>query len=373
MTVSTALPGRPEDVHSLAAWLRTSLAPGLNDVAGALRSATALAETGWEGDAGDAFRTRATSTGRSTEELAGTVADAARAVDGWAVALSTAQAELRHIRETAAEAGLTVVGEDVLAPAGVPDPADVLGRERWDRLHRAYVQASESARAVDRQLHEFDRTTLQNMGNDIRSKPLLLAADFVGAGAGGAVVFQTAQLTGEADRLRSQAAEFEERMRTAPPGTSRAVLERDQADADDFRRQARELDGRAARLTSGAGRWIGRASGPLAVAGVAWDIAHGKPADQAIVSGAAGFGASVLAGMAAGAVAGSLIPVPGVGTALGALVGAGAGLFASGAVDSLYEHGLPEIDRALADGAAAVGETGAAIGELATEAWNALF
>jgi hypothetical protein len=77
--------------------------------------------------------------------------------------------------------------------------------------------------------------------------------------------------------------------------------------------------------------------------------------------------------VAAGAAIGTLVPVPVLGTAIGALVGAGVGLFASGAVDSLYENGPTHIGDALADGAEAVGDAGAAIGDLATEAWHAIF
>ncbi|WP_206510434.1 hypothetical protein C5142_23250 [Rhodococcus sp. BGS-1C] len=70
---------------------------------------------------------------------------------------------------------------------------------------------------------------------------------------------------------------------------------------------------------SNAGRIAGRLNGGLAVAGIAYDIYNGKPVDRAIVSGGLGFGASVLAG------------------------------------------------------AAAVADTGAAIGELATGVWDAIF
>ncbi len=368
MTVSTALPGRPEEVHALATWLRTSLARRLDDAGGALRSTAGIAESGWEGDAGAAFRGRAARAGRHTTDLATTVSGAARAVEEWATALSAAQAELGRVRTAAAAAGLTVEGDDVVAPAAVA-PAGAADAARWDRLQQAYSRAAESVDTVGRRLREFDRSVLQNMVNDVRSKPLLVAGDFVGAGAAGAVEYRTTRLAEEAGRLRDRAGRAAERLRTAPPGTRRAVLDRDLRYHDEFRASARELDGRAARLASTGDRWLGRAGGALAVAGVAWDIAHGKPADQAIVSGAAGFGASV----AAGAVIGTLVPVPVLGTVLGALGGAAVGLFTSGMVDSLYEHGLPDVDRAAADGWAAVTGTAGTIGELTTEAWDALF
>ncbi len=109
--------------------------------------------------------------------------------------------------------------------------------------------------------------------------------------------------------------------------------------------------------------------GALAVAGVAYDIYNGKPVEQAVVSGAVGFGASV----AAGAAIGTLIPVPVVGTAAGAVSGAVVGLFASGMVDSLYQNGTDSIGQAFDDGVKAVGDTGKTIGNLAEDAWHAIF
>jgi uncharacterized membrane protein len=107
----------------------------------------------------------------------------------------------------------------------------------------------------------------------------------------------------------------------------------------------------------------------LAAGGIAYDIANGKDFDQAIVSGGVGFGASVLAGAAIG----TAIPVPIVGTAVGALGGAVVGVFASGAVDSLYENGIGAVGDAISDGASAVTDTGKALGGLAEDAWNAIF
>ena len=78
---------------------------------------------------------------------------------------------------------------------------------------------------------------------------------------------------------------------------------------------------------------------------------------MAAAAGAGGFAASV----AAGAVIGSFIPVPGVGTAVGALGGAVVGTFTSGAIDSLFENGL-DVGDALGRGKEAVTDTAKAIG-----------
>ncbi|MQA61722.1 MAG: hypothetical protein GEU86_09550 [Actinophytocola sp.] len=104
-------------------------------------------------------------------------------------------------------------------------------------------------------------------------------------------------------------------------------------------------------------RWRSRA-----VAGVAYEISQGKDPVQATVSGAAGFGASV----AAGAIVGSAIPVPVVGTVAGAIVGVGVGVFTSGMVDSLWENGIDEVGGAIAD-------AGSAVAGGVKDAWDAIF
>jgi hypothetical protein len=169
--------------------------------------------------------------------------------------------------------------------------------------------------------------------------------------------------------MADESAKFLQMAKTAPAGTSASMIYKDfdasraaAYSADDAAKAAAETESKAGRI----GLKVG---GALAVAGVAYDIANGKPVGQAVVSGAVGFGASV----AAGALVGSAIPVPVVGTAVGALVGAGVGLFASGAVDSLYQNGIGAVGGAIEDGTKAVADTGKAIGGAVADAWDAIF
>ncbi|AQA02939.1 hypothetical protein BVC93_11405 [Mycobacterium sp. MS1601] len=59
--------------------------------------------------------------------------------------------------------------------------------------------------------------------------------------------------------------------------------------------------------------------------------------------------------------------------AVGAVGGAIVGIFASGAVDSLYQKGIGSIGDVMSDGVDAVADTGEAIGDLAKEARDAIF
>lgn len=105
---------------------------------------------------------------------------------------------------------------------------------------------------------------------------------------------------------------------------------------------------------------------------------------QAIVSNAvpatASIASGVLAGAAAGAAIGTLVPLPGVGTAAGVVVGAGVGLvvgsFTSGAVDSLFESGadsLGDWGGAVSDGLGELGETVGSVGDGVGEVFDAIF
>ncbi|WP_199434187.1 WXG100-like domain-containing protein [Qaidamihabitans albus] len=138
-----------------------------------------------------------------------------------------------------------------------------------------------------------------------------------------------------------------------------------------------------------AGKVAGGALGlPLAIASAAHD-AHAGPPDereslvQAAASNGAGLLASIAAPAAAGAVAGA-VGGAGIGAIPGALIGLGAGVIASGAVDSLFENGFSDPGGALLDGVNSLGDTAsslvdaadsadAAINSKIREAWNALF
>ena len=122
-------------------------------------------------------------------------------------------------------------------------------------------------------------------------------------------------------------------------------------------RNGDDLVANAARLERASRFTPPKIGGGLALAGIGYDIATGKEPVQAVAAGAGGFAASV----AAGALIGSFIPVPGVGTAVGALGGAVVGTFTSGAIDSLFENG-PDLGTALGRGGEAVVDTGKAIG-----------
>jgi len=154
-----------------------------------------------------------------------------------------------------------------------------------------------------------------------------------------------------------------------PPGAAARLIYADADTALAMRTASADAAAKAAQLESKDARFGLKAGGAITLAGIAYDIHNGKPVDQAIVSGGVGFGASV----AAGAVIGSVIPVPVVGTAVGALGGAVVGIFASGAVDSLYKNGIGDVGDAVKDGVSAVGDVAGAGKNVISDAWHSLF
>ncbi|MCZ4558167.1 hypothetical protein O4215_21635 [Rhodococcus maanshanensis] len=346
MSIDTRIDWNPESIRVAARWLRSSLAVETTSAVDQLYKARNLADAGWDGTAGDGFVARSTGSASKADELAAVIGEQAQAFDESAAELQRSQNEMRAVREAATAAGLTVVG-DVIEDPG-PAPADpgpapsgdsalalaahaeaVAQVERHAALVSAYEAAERGADAA-RAAWMLIVQASANAWNDLTKKWFFVVADLVnGAGA------------------------------TLAAWNTSTMLKKVQLMTDDA----------AAKADTTAGKVGFRVGGALALAGVAYDIAHGKPTEQAIVSGAAGFGAAV----AAGAVAGTLIPVPVLGTAAGAVGGAAVGLFTSGMVDSVYENGVDDLGDALGDGVGAVGDTGAAIGGLAKDAWNAVF
>ncbi|WP_441961248.1 hypothetical protein [Mycolicibacterium houstonense] len=357
MPIDTKVEGDPNAVRSVANWMRSTLASKVSFTVDQLHSARTTASADWKGDAGDAFVARLTSGTPKAEGLETAIGSSAQAIDNFATELQRAQSDMQKVRDKAAAAGLTISGFTI------QDPSPVTA-EKMD-AYAAALTETEAARLIEKLAGDM----LKNAWADLASKWFLAVADLVNGAIGGVLAEKhVSLLKAKADFLKADAARWLEIAKSAPPGTPAAQVYRDfdqsrifAQNADDALKSAAEAEAKATRL----GLKVG---GALAVAGVAYDIAHGKDVDQAIVSGGVGFGASVLAGAAIG----TAIPVPFVGTALGAIGGAAVGLFASGAVDSLYQN-AGDVGQAIKDGFSAVGDTGQAIGGLVEDAWDAIF
>ncbi|WP_156042484.1 hypothetical protein [Rhodococcus sp. UNC363MFTsu5.1] len=389
MPIDTRVDGNPESIRAAAAWLRTSLGPMVVSAADQLYQARNTADAGWDGTAGDGFSARATVSAGKADDLATAVAHQALAFDEAAAQLQRAQDDMGEVRAAAATAGLAVVGDQIqepgpmpVNPGSPPNGADatvealsaytaaVGAVERHEALMRAYDSAQHGVDAA-RELWAFAVKTVKNVWADLSSKWFFVVGDLVNGAAGVLAARHASALLKNSEFFAGEASKYLELARTAPAGTPASQIYRDFDTSRLMSHTADDAAAAAARSEASASKLGLKAGGVLAAAGIAYDIYNGKPAGQAVVSGAAGFGASLLAGAGAGAVVGSV--VPGVGTAVGAGVGVVAGLFTSGAVDSLYQNGVDDLDDAVESGVDAVADAGAAVGGLAKGAWNAVF
>ncbi|MCV7068248.1 hypothetical protein H7H51_25615 [Mycolicibacterium farcinogenes] len=357
MPIDTKVEGDPNAVRSVANWIRSTLASKVSLTVDQLHTARTTASADWKGDAGDAFVARLTSGTPKAEGLETAIGSSAQAIDNFATELQRAQSDMQKVRDKAAAAGLTISGFTI------QDPSPVTA-EKMD-AYAAALTETEAARLIEKLAGD----TVKNVWADITSKWFLVVGDLINGVAGGLLAeTHVSLLNGKADFLKGEAAKFLDLAKSAPPGTPAAQIYRDFDQSRIFAQHADDALKAADDAKVKAGRLGLKVGGALAVAGIAYDIAHGKDVDQAIVSGGVGFGASVLAGAAIG----TAIPVPVVGTVVGALGGAVVGVFASGAVDSLYQN-AGDVGQAIKDGFSAVGDTGEAIGGLVGDAWDAIF
>lgn len=357
MTVDTHVNGNPGSVRVAAGWLHDQLASNIDVTGETMYSIRNTVDSAWDGPASRLACEQLTHGAQRTVDMAVAARAYAAAIDAFASDLERAHDRMSDVRTDAAAAGLTLSGHVILDPGG---------ESKEHRL--AYEAASQGADAA-RQIETLAGETLKNAWLEVTEGWFLLASDFLGGAAEGLASKHVSLLTKRADILAEEAAKYLRLAQSAPPGTPAAQIYRDVDESRATLRRSEMYRDVADRFETRAGRFFAGLGGALAVGGIAYDIYEGKPVDQAIVSGGLGFGAAV----AAGALIGTAIPVPGVGTLVGAAGGAVVGIFTSGAVDTLYTEGLGSVGDAIGDGAAAVADTGSAIGELATGAWDAIF
>jgi len=214
---------------------------------------------------------------------------------------------------------------------------------------------------------EYAGAVGKNMADDLRDKPVLHGTDLtIGGVAGGLVAGRVSSLEKERDRLLRERARAEERYRAAT-GADRQfyadqVQEKSDA-ADALKRKADDIGRRA-------GAKIGLAGAGVSIVGIGYDVMHGKPLVKATVSGVGG----AITAAYVGAAIGTLVPIPVLGTVLGAGVGWGAGLLMSGIIDAGYDMALPQgVKDAVENGTKPIDDALVGAGNAIGKAWDAIF
>lgn len=399
--LETRIDGTPGSIRAVGRWLKDSFGAQADEMATAVFRARSDAAGAWEGPASTAFGERAKVLADAADAARESALVAEREVERLASALRRALDDMQEVRDTAAGAGLTVAGTVVRDPGerltvtgSAPGP-DATPQEsaRWDRLveqaatRNAQVEAFGTACTRAEEVYRTWATAVEDAAVAwVRwDKELAgLTADFLTAAASAALVLRTAPILMRQSQFHLDAAERLVRHSDAMRTPTGRVLDPDHFyrlldDAADHRAQAARLADEASDVKLPKG--IGRALGVLGVAATGFaiqqDIEEGESATQAVASNVGGFAASLGAGAATGAIVGSFIPVPGVGTAVGfvagAAVGAVVGAFTSGAIDSMFEEGIDDVGAAFTAGAEEVADLGEAVGDLASDAWDSIF
>lgn len=375
--IETFIAGDPGSVAAAADWVGYTLAPPVYAGAESLRAARRDAAADWQGDAAEAFDARMRTGFPRAENLNVDIVALAREIEAYGNDLRLAQERMATVRTKAIAAGLLVEGT-IIRPPG-PAPADpgpppfdsysglrliahqdaMLAFQNHQRMAQAYGVAAGDAAFAREQLEAAQGRVGDTYRGLQGPEWVLNAAEIAGGVAAGAMQFNANALRETAKRLNQQAAVTLARALADDPAiVGRSSIYRDLERAEDLRRQAGDATRRADDLL-GRSKHLDsplRLGAALAIAGIGYELYRGKDPTQAVVVGGGGF----LATVGATALVASVIPVPGVSTAVGAVVGVGIGIVTSGALDSMFENG-PSVESAWNGGKDAAVDTGKAV------------
>lgn len=131
MTVSLAPAGSAAVPRSAAAWLRGPALAALGGAADTVQAARESATDGFTGLAGRSYGNHATVLTLHLLGLRERVSRAAGVIEAYAARLAAHESLLLDVRRRALAAGLTVSGDQLVAPS---DPTDLAGSTLWSRL-----------------------------------------------------------------------------------------------------------------------------------------------------------------------------------------------------------------------------------------------
>ncbi|MGH4014229.1 MAG: hypothetical protein ACRDSL_09935 [Pseudonocardiaceae bacterium] len=395
--LNTELQGDPAACRETGEWMMR-VATGTFDAATVLHEVRGRTHECWRGEAATAFEEHIGRGGREADQLSREIEHAGRALIAFSEDLDTAAARLQQAREVAAAAGLTITPHSieppptVILPAEPTTPQHFAAVDAYQAQVRAWDEAFQTvnlARGVELAAHErlaAATNVPKSMFESMRSNAGFIATG-VALGAAGGLYKQntrfrelsarharesmglTRQLAGSPDLTKAQRAKL---------AADRNVLSKNAVDEHRIARSQRRWllglnragsgygvlqaiawspadDIRGTSLLARTGKVLGKvpyAGWVVTGAQAAWDIRHGKPADQAIIPGvvATGVGAGVTSGLLGGAAALSLAGGPVT------LVAVGVGVATAVGVGYVMEHHWDDIKDAGGDTVEAVGE-----------------
>lgn len=410
MGIETRIEGSPASIRSTSTWLRGTLKSSTSTFADSAFLQRSRSESAWNDPAGDAFRTRVNAVAKAADTTSTEAGTVATNLDVLAKALEDAQTQMASALSIARAGGLTIDGTVIESPGAAPPDtgpaptgADATtaaidaydGRVAAMNAHNAKVTAWNKASAIATQaegdwetaLTNAEQTWAGNAGNLATVGSTFLTATFSAA-----LILKLAPILSKQSQFLKDGAMIN-RSHLSSMIKDGKWIGGDKAHFYDLLDKSKSLDAQAIKLAEDAKnvkfpKGLGRGLGAIGVLTTGYaiydDIQNGESPAQAATSNGVGMlaaiGASAGSGALIGAAVGTFIPIPGVGTAVGvvggAVVGTAVGIFTSGMIDSMWENGVDnigDVGDAMMDGLDEVGDTAKDIGNLAGDAWNAVF
>lgn len=403
----TRIEGSPDDIESIAIFLKNKAAGGAENFASDITSARTATLDGWTGSGADAFSGTVSTAVTSVEEFGSEAASLGRSVLVLADALRDAQSRMTGVLATASAGGLVVSGTQVHQPGSAPTreyEADAPHTEtassvaataahstRVETWNAVVAEAGAANAEWQDALDAFAATWAASGANMLTVLSGLLTGAITGGALSNAAFRLTSTKLTNAERLASLSKSLESAR--GPSGTINGPKSNFYSLIDQTDDVAKVLSTTDDLLVGGekglmgslrAGAAISKGLIVLGVAGTGYaiydDIANGGESwQQAAVSNIGGMVAGIGAGAGTGAIIGSFILAPAgtiVGAAAGAVVGGVVGVFTSGMIDGIYE-GAGNIFEAgwneLADTGEALGDAAGAVGDAIGGAWSSIF
>lgn len=400
-TIETHLDGSPSQIYAAADWLRTGVATAATTYASTVTAQRTTVGSDWAGDAAEQFLGAAATLTTGGDTVSSTATTLASALGVLGDELTGTLDDLAAARTHASSGGLTVAGTLVHHPGAAPTRVTDHGQDATPAQANAYdhyltASATHAAAIItwdevvelvngaierwDRALTSIESTWSANSGN------LVGVSTDVFTTFGTVLAVSTVAFNASAVRNThlAHAATIANHLDAFVDSNGRVLTQSSHFyDLMDARAThlaaAADIDRVPARTPTA----LGRAFGALGVIATGYsiydDINNGESVEQAVVSNGVGFAASLAAGAGTGAIIGSFIPVPVVGTIVGAvagtIVGGVVGIVTSGMIDSMWENGvdgIEDVGQAIADGWGEVVATGEAIGDMASDVGGAI-
>lgn len=400
--LDTEVEGEPGSIRDASDWLQRSAATSVADGALAVSRAREEASLDWGGDAGPAFAAKIGRAHGRCARLEALVPRAGAIMSAYADDLQRCQQRMAEVCADARAAGLQVDGHVVRDPGpGPARPPDRAGEvmpipelERYEAAVRDYNRHQEKREAFNAAVARAGEVRAdladaqERVGSEYRGMDWegattqgidwVAAAVLARAGSYRSTALRqtAAAYARDLDRWSQQmrAYDYQSHARLFGDDAAKRLHAGDVSRFDDLAERRATALQRADDFDNGGryGTAAKNISRGLVGVGIVTDLMDGESTEQALASNVGGYvagaatttaitaGSSMLAATATGAALGSAVPV--VGTAVGAVVGLGVGLFASGAIDSMFENG-PDVGKALDAGAEAVTDTVGAIGD----------